>query len=118
MQSYFNGEMVAFNQATDLEAHTPFTRKVWEVTREIGYGKTASYQEIAAEAGSPKAFRAVGQALKRNPVPIIIPCHRVIASNGQPGGFNGGIALKQEMLRLEQTGLLKVKSPGLRARYI
>ncbi|MDD2252108.1 MAG: methylated-DNA--[protein]-cysteine S-methyltransferase [Dehalococcoidales bacterium] len=118
LHAYFNGEIVIFDQKIDLEGYTAFMQKVWEVTREIGYGKTASYQEIAAKAGSPRAFRATGQALKRNPVPIIIPCHRIIASSGQVGGFNGGIALKQDLLQMEQAGLLKVKPTSSRARHI
>lgn len=107
LQAYFNGELVVFDQETDLEAYTPFMQKVWEAAREIGYGKTSSYREIAARAGSPEAFRAAGTALKRNPVPVIIPCHRIIASNGSIGGFAGGIVLKQKMLQLEQTALIK-----------
>lgn len=80
---------------------TPFQRQVWAALRDIPYGQTRSYRDIALAAGCPRGFRAVGQANHRNPIPIIIPCHRVIAADGGPGGYAGGPALKQALLRLE-----------------
>ncbi len=86
-----------------LYALPPFSRKVLEFVYTIPYGETLTYAEVACAVGQPKAARAVGQALKRNPLPLIIPCHRVVATNG-PGGFTspGGIATKLEMLQWEK----------------
>ncbi|MBI4777413.1 MGMT family protein [Candidatus Desantisbacteria bacterium] len=85
----------------DLRFATEFEKKIWESTQSIPYGEVRSYQFIAEKAGSPKAFRAAGQALKKNPFPILIPCHRVIQSNGKSGGFSGGIGFKKTLLRIE-----------------
>ena len=79
---------------------TPFTRKVLTCMATIPYGKTATYSELAHEIGSPKAARAVGGACGRNPFPLVIPCHRIIATNGI-GGFSGGIDIKRSLLALE-----------------
>jgi methylated-DNA-[protein]-cysteine S-methyltransferase len=101
LQAYFSGEPVTFTDSLDLVAATPFQRQVWEVTWLIPRGETRSYQWVATQAGNPRAARGVGQALARNPLPIIIPCHRVIASSGRLGGFGGGLAMKQRLLDLE-----------------
>jgi methylated-DNA-[protein]-cysteine S-methyltransferase len=87
----------------DLDALPPFQRRVFEVVRHIPAGDTLSYGEVAAAAGSPGAARAVGQALGRNPFPIVIPCHRVLAAGGRIGGFTaeGGITVKTKMLAAE-----------------
>jgi methylated-DNA-[protein]-cysteine S-methyltransferase len=74
---------------------------VWEITRLIPYGETRSYAWVAEQIGQPRAVRAVGQALGKNPLPIIIPCHRVITSNGKLGGFGGGLEMKKRLLSLE-----------------
>jgi methylated-DNA-[protein]-cysteine S-methyltransferase len=76
---------------------------VWEKTRLIPYGKTRSYSWVAEQMGKPRAVRAVGQALGKNPLPIIIPCHRVIANNERLGGFSGGVEWKRYLLDLEAT---------------
>lgn len=91
--------------ALDLEQVPPFHRRVYELTRTIPCGATLSYGEIAARIGSPGAARAVGQALGKNPFAIVVPCHRVLAAGGKPGGFSadGGVATKLRMLRIEQT---------------
>ena len=81
---------------------TPFQQSVWQCLTQIPYGKTVSYSEIAASAGSSKACRAVGLANNRNPIPILIPCHRVIGKNGKLTGYRGGLELKEELLKLEQ----------------
>lgn len=78
-----------------------FERKVLEKTRLIPYGTTKSYSQLAEEIGNPKASRAVGNALNKNPVPIIIPCHRVVRKNGELGGFSGGARWKKILLSLE-----------------
>ncbi|MDD5401764.1 MAG: methylated-DNA--[protein]-cysteine S-methyltransferase [Dehalococcoidales bacterium] len=109
LQAYFNGEKVTFDEITDLAEYSPFMQSVWRVTRQVGYGQTASYRDIASKTVSPRSFRAVGTALKHNPVPIIVPCHRIIGADGRIGGFNGGVALKKELLLLEQKGLSGVE---------
>lgn len=86
---------------TDFQIGTLFQKKVWRAIQQIPYGQTRSYKWIAQKIGSPKAFRAVGQACKANPFPIVVPCHRVIASSGKLGGFNGGLKLKRQLLKLE-----------------
>ncbi|UCH42940.1 MAG: MGMT family protein [Dehalococcoidales bacterium] len=101
LQTYLSGGKTSFLDKLDLSAATFFQRKVWEKTRLIPYGETRSYQRVAEQTGSPGAARAVGQALGRNPLPIIIPCHRVIASDGRLGGFSGGLEIKRRLLRLE-----------------
>ncbi len=80
---------------------TEFQKKVWEELQKIPYGDTISYQELARRIGNPKACRAVGAANGKNPIPIIIPCHRVIGENGTLTGFGGGLALKETMINLE-----------------
>ena len=89
--------------ALDLAAVPPFHRRVYEVVRTIAPGETMSYGEVAMEAGSPGAARAVGQALRRNPFAVIVPCHRVLAAGGKVGGFtaNGGVSTKLRMLAVE-----------------
>lgn len=102
LQRYFHGEAVEFDVPLDLSAHTPFLREVWEATHTIPYGETRSYAELAATVGRPRAYRAVGRAMALNPVPIIIPCHRVIGSNGGLHGYGGGLDLKRRLLDMER----------------
>jgi len=101
LSRYARGEPVAFPDALDFSAATPFQRAVWLATREIPYGQTRSYGWLAARAGRPRAARAVGQAMAANPWPIIVPCHRVVSSNGRLAGYGGGLAMKEQLLRLE-----------------
>ncbi|HEY42341.1 MAG TPA: methylated-DNA--[protein]-cysteine S-methyltransferase [Dehalococcoidia bacterium] len=101
IQGYFRGENPSFPDTLDLSAGTAFQRSVWEGARRIPYGETRSYGELAEEIGQPGAGRAVGQAMSRNPVAIIIPCHRVIASGGKLGGFGKRLDLKWALLSLE-----------------
>lgn len=98
------GKPVPFADPLDLSSATPFQRSVWEVVRAIPWGETRSYAWVAERLGRPRAARAVGQALARNPLPIIIPCQRVIRSDGRLGGFSGGLALKRRLLEREATG--------------
>lgn len=99
--SYLNGKRVAFRENLDVVGATSFEMKVWDIVYGIPYGEVRSYGWVAGQVGSPKEVRAVGQALKRNRLPIIIPCHRVINKSGDLGGFSGGVALKRELLKIE-----------------
>jgi len=103
LRDYFAGRRVAFNDELDLAAATGFQLEVWQLTRLIPYGETRSYGWMAEQLGKAGAGRAVGQALDRNPLPIIVPCHRVVAKDGKPGGYNGGVAKKGYLLRMEST---------------
>ena len=98
---YFNGQKVPFPDKIDLSGATMFQREAWEVTRLIPYGEARSYKWVSEQIKKPKATRAVGQALGRNPLPIIVPCHRVLANDGKLGGFTGGLAMKKSLLHLE-----------------
>jgi methylated-DNA-[protein]-cysteine S-methyltransferase len=99
---YFRGERVEFLFPLDLENCTRFQRSVWEATLKIPYGQLRSYGQIAAEIGQPQAARAVGQALGANRLPIVIPCHRVVRSDGSLGGFSGGLHWKEKLIGLER----------------
>ncbi len=101
LKSYFGGNKATFPDELDLLEATPFQRAVWETTRLIPYGETRSYTWVAEQIKQPAAVRAVGQALARNPLPVIVPCHRVVASDGKLGGFSGGLDMKRHLLRLE-----------------
>lgn len=100
-RAYFSGYKVTFPDRLDLSGATVFQQQVWQATWLIPYGSTRSYLWVAEQIENKKAVRAVGQALGRNPLPIIIPCHRVINSHGGLGGFGGGVAMKQQLLYLE-----------------
>lgn len=100
LREYFAGERREF----DIPLHpagTEFQRRVWAALREIPYGQTATYRDIALRVEKPKGFRAVGMANNRNPIPIFIPCHRVVGSDGSLTGYAGGMAAKQFLLDLE-----------------
>jgi methylated-DNA-[protein]-cysteine S-methyltransferase len=101
LERYFAGEDAAFGHPVAPRG-TPFQRDVWRELQRIPYGATMSYAEIARRVGRPSAVRAVGAANGRNPVAILIPCHRVIGSNGTLTGYAGGLARKQALLALEQ----------------
>jgi O-6-methylguanine DNA methyltransferase len=101
LKAYLAGKPVRFNYRLDLSSGTPFQQKVWRAMLTIPRGETRSYAWIAKRIGKPKAARAVGAACGANPVPIIVPCHRVLASDGTLGGFGGGLALKKQLLKLE-----------------
>lgn len=100
-RAYFSGRRVDFTCDLDFNGATPFQQRVWRAARLIPYGETRSYKWVAARAGNEDAARAVGQALGKNPLPIIIPCHRVLAADGGPGGFTGGLEMKRRLLKLE-----------------
>ncbi len=101
LEDYFKGKKVNFNAKLDLIGLPDFSRKVLNEARKIPFGKTTTYGEIAKRIGHPKASRAVGQALGANPLPIIIPCHRVIRKDKSLGGFAGGLKWKKKLLQLE-----------------
>jgi methylated-DNA-[protein]-cysteine S-methyltransferase len=101
IRDYLDGKIVGFPDKLDLSWATPFQRRVWEVDRSIPYGETRTYSWVASKLGMPNAARAVGQALAKNPLPIIIPCHRVICSNGGLGGFSSGRDWKRKLLETE-----------------
>jgi methylated-DNA-[protein]-cysteine S-methyltransferase len=98
---YFEGERKDFDLALAPEG-TPFQLRVWEALRGIPYGETRSYGAIARSLGHPEASRAVGAANGRNPLPIVVPCHRVIGASGKLTGYHGGLYLKQGLLELEK----------------
>ena len=100
-KEYFAGQRSDFKLPLNA-AGTEFQRTVWSALSRIPYGELRSYGEIAREIGRPKAVRAVGAANGRNPLPIIVPCHRVIGSNGSLTGFAGGLDIKKALLKLEQ----------------
>jgi methylated-DNA-[protein]-cysteine S-methyltransferase len=99
--AYFSGSLREFTIPVDLSQTSDFTRRVLEATASIPYGETVSYGEIARMIRMPGATQAVGNALGANPVPIVIPCHRVIRSDGSMGWFTGGPHIKRALLRLE-----------------
>jgi methylated-DNA-[protein]-cysteine S-methyltransferase len=101
LRRYIEGEREGLDVPVDLEGLNPFTRRVLEQTRKIPYGKVISYGTIGARLGYPNAARAVGQALHRNPVPVIIPCHRVVKADCSLGGFGLGPEMKIRLLSLE-----------------
>lgn len=106
LKQYFEGMRTSFQLPLDLRG-TPFQLKVWEELQHIAYGKTVSYKKIAELIGRPKAVRAVGGANNQNPLPIIVPCHRVVGSNGALVGYGGGLDKKEYLLNLESRLLKK-----------
>lgn len=101
LDEYFAGRRRHFEVALDWQLTGGFVRAVLERTAAIPFGQTRTYGEIAAAAGSPRAFRAAGSALGANPIPIVVPCHRVLRSGGALGGYGGGLDVKRELLELE-----------------
>jgi len=100
LTSYLSGKVTKFDLPLQLQG-TKFQKSVWEETAKIPFGKTVSYKELAVKIGCLKGARAVGNALGKNPVPIIIPCHRVLAANNKLGGFTGGTDIKKILLNIE-----------------
>ena len=100
LKGYFNQNMRNFSLPLKLEG-SPFQLRVWENLQKIPYGTTWSYQQLARAVENPRAMRAVGSANGRNPIPIIIPCHRVIQKNGDIGGYSSGVAIKRWLLKHE-----------------
>ncbi len=101
LKRYFSGEAVEFTHRLDISRFTDFQERVWLEVKKIPRGETRTYGQVAEAIGSPRACRAVGQALRANPVPIVVPCHRVIGSNGSLTGFGSGLSTKEWLLGLE-----------------
>ena len=101
LEDYFAGRRRTFTVPV-APAGTPFQQRVWQALRQIPYGATCSYRAIAEAIGAPKACRAVGMANHRNPIPIIIPCHRVVGADGRLTGYASGLEIKATLLRIEQ----------------
>lgn len=111
LHDYFEGRRRKFE--LELAAHgTDFQRTVWQALMEIPFGETRTYKEIAERIGKPRAVRAVGAANGQNPIPVVVPCHRVIGSNGKLTGYAGGLGIKQKLLELEG-----VEQPSLLASF-
>ena len=103
LREYFSGTRTEFDLPVELNG-TEFQKRVWRTLRDIPYGQTMSYVELARTLGSPRAFRAVGAANGKNPLSIVVPCHRVIGANGSLTGFAGGLDAKAKLLALEAKG--------------
>jgi methylated-DNA-[protein]-cysteine S-methyltransferase len=101
LDEYFSGNRKEFSIPLDQNFGTEFQQKVWSILRQIPFGSTISYKEQAVRLGTPKSVRAVAQANGKNPLSIIVPCHRVIASNGKLQGYAGGLDVKRRLLELE-----------------
>jgi len=101
LDEYFAGIRTTFDLPIAYPSGTPFQHSVWNALRDIPYGETRSYEDIARAIGNPKAVRAIGQANTRNPILLLVPCHRVINKNGTIGGFGCGVEVKRKLLQLE-----------------
>ena len=101
LDEFFDGRRQAFDVAIDWALTTGFTQRVLQATHAIPFGTVSTYRDVAVDAGSPKATRAAGNALSSNPIPIIVPCHRVLRTGGGLGGYTGGLDKKETLLRLE-----------------
>jgi len=101
LREYFENGREEFTQKTAFIKGTEFNKKVWLALKEVLYGETRTYRWLAERIGKPSACRAVGQALSRNPIPIIFPCHRIIESDGSIGGYSSGIDIKRRLLEFE-----------------
>lgn len=109
LSDYFSGRLRDFHQSVVFLHGTDFEKKVWLFLKEIPYGETRAYKWLAEKVGIPKGSRAVGQALSRNPIPVVLPCHRVIESDGSLGGYSAGIDIKRRLLDLEYYYLIGEK---------
>jgi methylated-DNA-[protein]-cysteine S-methyltransferase len=101
LDSYFRGTLARFRQQVRFLDGTEFERSVWDALKGIPFGETRTYKWIAEKIGNPSAVRAVGRALSKNPVPVVIPCHRVIEADGSIGGYSSGVEIKRRLLDLE-----------------
>lgn len=106
LNKYLKGELKEFSLPLKLLTGTDFMKEIWQVLKEIPYGQTYTYKQVAEKINRPKAARAVGLACNRNPIPIFIPCHRVIGSNGSLTGYLGGVHIKEKLLSLERKGTI------------
>lgn len=110
LREYFEHGKDVFTQKIDLSVGTEFERMVWLALKEVPSGETRTYKWLAEKVGKPKASRAVGRALGKNPLPIILPCHRIIESDGSLGGYSGGVDIKRRLLEMEYYNRLGKKA--------
>jgi O-6-methylguanine DNA methyltransferase len=101
LDDYFAGRRTTFDLELDLRGLTEFTLRVLEELAKVPYGHTETYAELASRSGNARASRAVGMVMNRNPIPIVLPCHRIVGSSGSLVGYGGGLARKEQLLRLE-----------------
>ncbi len=113
LRDYFAGRRGAFKLLLDLEG-TAYQQRVWRALQRVPFGRTLSYGELAARLGVPAGARAVGRACATNPVPVVVPCHRVVGGDGALHGYGGGLWRKQRLLELERAGLLRTASERAR----
>jgi len=104
LDEYFAGRRREFELSLDWRLSAGFRRRVLRATARIPFGETSTYGDVAAAAGSPRGYRAAGTALGANPLPIVVPCHRVLRTGGALGGYGGGLEMKEELLRIEGAG--------------
>jgi methylated-DNA-[protein]-cysteine S-methyltransferase len=114
VEAYFNGRLQEFSLPLDPQG-TEFQRRVWLALADVPYGQTESYGQLATRIGNPKACRAVGLANGRNPIPLVLPCHRVIGADGSLTGYGGGLDLKQRLLDHERKATVPASEPDGRA---
>jgi methylated-DNA-[protein]-cysteine S-methyltransferase len=105
LKRYFSGRRVSFRQPLDLSGGTPFQKRVWKAMQKIPPGQTKSYAWLARQAGGKNKARAVGAACGANPIPIVVPCHRVLRSDGSLGGYGGGLSAKRKLLSIEKAAI-------------
>ncbi len=101
LTEYFDGGRTDFSCETSFEEGSEFERQVWNTLKEVPYGETRTYKWLAGRIGRPRASRAVGNALGKNPIPIIFPCHRIIESDGSIGGYSSGVDIKRRLIEIE-----------------
>ncbi|QEH46092.1 methylated-DNA--[protein]-cysteine S-methyltransferase [Aggregatibacter actinomycetemcomitans] len=117
LDRYFNGEPETFADIPLAPRGTEFQQQIWQALRQIGYGQTASYGELAKRINNPKAVRAVGGAVGSNPISIIIPCHRILGKDGTLTGFGGGLVAKRFLLQLENISYIDKGKEIVKPRF-
>jgi O-6-methylguanine DNA methyltransferase len=110
LERYFHGSDKGFRQKSEFLTGTEFEKRVWMTLNDIPFGETRTYKWMAEKVGSPGAARAVGQALSKNPIPVVIPCHRVIESDGSMGGYSSGVKTKVRLLEMEYYAKMNMSS--------
>lgn len=111
LEDYFQGAGHGFTQKIKFLKGTDFEKKVWSYLKDIPFGETRTYKWLAEKVGNPSATRAVGKALSRNPIPIVLPCHRIIESDGSIGGYSSGVGIKRRLLEMEYYTKINSKNP-------
>ena len=114
LDRYFQGSVKGFSQKSEFLTGTDFEKRVWMTLNDIPFGETRTYKWMAEKVGSPGASRAVGQALAKNPIPIVVPCHRVIESDGSLGGYSSGVKTKVRLLDLEYYAKMNKSSQDMK----